>query len=97
MNPPFSGLSPLSSKKFGRSFRDRCCLYIGEIVGALGHYRVVLHMLRFVGLRFIFQFRPFEFYLLDKILINRGSPRDYEILGWCPAGPVLPQGEKVPL
>ena len=24
-------------------------------------------------------------------------PRDFEILGWCPAGPVLPQGEKVPL
>ena len=24
-------------------------------------------------------------------------PRDYEILGWCPAGPVLPHGEKVPL
>ena len=23
--------------------------------------------------------------------------RDYEILGWCPAGPVLPHGEKVPL
>ena len=23
-------------------------------------------------------------------------PRDYEILGWCPAGPVLPHGE-VPL
>ena len=25
------------------------------------------------------------------------SPRDFEILGWCPAGPVLPHGEKVPL
>ena len=24
-------------------------------------------------------------------------PRDIEILGWCPAGPVLPNGEKVPL
>ena len=24
-------------------------------------------------------------------------PRDYEILGSCPAGPVLPHGEKVPL
>ena len=23
--------------------------------------------------------------------------RDFEILGWCPAGPVLPNGEKVPL
>ena len=23
--------------------------------------------------------------------------RDYEILGWCPAGPVLPHEEKVPL
>ena len=24
-------------------------------------------------------------------------PRDFEILGWCPAGPVLTHGEKVPL
>ena len=26
-----------------------------------------------------------------------GSPQDFEVLGWCPAGPVLPHGEKVPL
>ena len=25
------------------------------------------------------------------------DPRDIEILGWCPVGPVLPHGEKVPL
>ena len=24
-------------------------------------------------------------------------PQDFEILGWCPAGPVLPHGENVPL
>ena len=24
-------------------------------------------------------------------------PRDFEILGWCPAGTFLPHGEKVPL
>ena len=24
-------------------------------------------------------------------------PQDIEILGWCPVGPVLPHGEKVPL
>ena len=24
-------------------------------------------------------------------------PQDIEILGWCPAGPVLPHGKKVPL
>ena len=24
-------------------------------------------------------------------------PRDIKILGWCPAGPVLHNGEKVPL
>ena len=24
-------------------------------------------------------------------------PQDFEILGWCTAGPVLPHGEKVPL
>ena len=28
---------------------------------------------------------------------NAISPRDFEILGWCPAGPVLPHGEKVRL
>ena len=25
------------------------------------------------------------------------DPRDFEILGWCPVGPVLHHGEKVPL
>ena len=48
---------------------------------------------------------------LEKHLPNRESdndedndecneqfyPRDYETLAWCPAGPVLPHGEKVPL
>ena len=24
-------------------------------------------------------------------------PQDFEIVGWCPVGPVLPHGEKVPL
>ena len=28
---------------------------------------------------------------------TQAHPRDYEILGWCPAGTVLPHGEKVPL
>ena len=28
--------------------------------------------------------------------IDTLPPRDFEILGWCPAGPVLPHGE-VPL
>ena len=43
-------------------------------------------------------------YLTDKILTGFDSglltgfyPRDFEILGWCPAGPVLPNVEKVPL
>ena len=31
-----------------------------------------------------------------KKLIN-GSPQEFEILAWCPARPVLPHGEKVPL
>ena len=30
-------------------------------------------------------------------LIITFYPRDFEILGWCPAGPVIPHGEKVPL
>ena len=30
------------------------------------------------------------------ILIIKTS-RDIEILGWCPAAPILPRGEKVPL
>ena len=32
-----------------------------------------------------------------KAAAGRFYPRDFEILGWCPAGPVLPHGEKVPL
>ena len=36
--------------------------------------------------------------LLEKSLMeDLFLPQDYEILGWCPAGPVLPHGEKVPL
>ena len=31
------------------------------------------------------------------ISLLRKSPRDFEILGWCPVGPVLPHGEKAPL
>ena len=62
---------------FTNGDRDRCCLYVGEIVGALGPSPVVLHMLQFMDLRYILQFWPFEFYLSDKILINIG-----EVL-WC--------------
>ena len=29
--------------------------------------------------------------------IEEVHPQDIEILGWCPAGSVLPHGEKVPL
>ena len=32
-----------------------------------------------------------------KFHFDRFDKRDFEILGWCPAGPVLPHGEKVPL
>ena len=36
--------------------------------------------------------------LSPKIMVAaKVLPRDYEMLGWCPAGPVLPHGEKVPL
>ena len=28
---------------------------------------------------------------------EKTTHRDIEILGWCPAGSVLPQGENVPL
>ena len=40
-------------------------------------------------------FRP----LLDAIKTpsDKLVPQDIEIRGWCPAGPVLPHGEKVPL
>ena len=34
-----------------------------------------------------------QFLFLEKTCL----PRDFEILGWCPAGPVLSHGEKVPL
>ena len=33
----------------------------------------------------------------DQPLLPITLPRDIKILGWCPAGPVLPHGEKVPL
>ena len=33
---------------------------------------------------------------LIVVSYNR-APQDIEILGWCPVGPVLPHGEKVPL
>ena len=32
-----------------------------------------------------------------RMLPQECFPRDFEILGWYPAGPVLPYGEKVPL
>ena len=35
--------------------------------------------------------------LLIVLSITTSAPRDIEILGWCPAGSVLPHGEKVPL
>ena len=36
---------------------------------------------------------------LEPFIISIASslPQDFEILGWCPAEPVLPHGEKVPL
>ena len=34
---------------------------------------------------------------LQNLLIINVSTRDNKILGWCPAGSVLPHGEKVPL
>ena len=33
----------------------------------------------------------------DGVMIKMSYPRDFEILGWCPAGTFLPHGEKVPL
>ena len=39
--------------------------------------------------------RPFSIFKESSVI--RNLPRDIEILGWCPAGPVLLHGEKVPL
>ena len=36
-------------------------------------------------------------YVLIYVIIMYLYPRDFELLGWCPAGPVLPPGGKVPL
>ena len=33
----------------------------------------------------------------DGVTIKMPHPGDFEILGWCPAGSLLPHGEKVPL
>ena len=32
-----------------------------------------------------------------KVFISKHPPQGIEIPGWCPAGPVLPHGENVPL
>ena len=32
-----------------------------------------------------------------SLSLKEVCPQDITILGWCPAGPVLPHGEKVPL
>ena len=55
------------------------------LVGKISFYHVILH--------------PSEVnHMKTKALLNLSfSPRDIEILGWCPAEPVLPHGEKVPL
>ena len=34
---------------------------------------------------------------IEGTFIEKGFLKDFEILGWCPVGPVLPHGEKVPL
>ena len=34
---------------------------------------------------------------LEEETLNTGSPRDTETVACCPAGPVLPHEEKVPL
>ena len=44
----------------------------------------------------------FEFLLetlldTEKETAELSLPQNFEILGWCPAGPVLPPVEKVPL
>ena len=41
---------------------------------------------------------PLSLTLWTKICNSHGKyPQDFEILGWCPVGPVLPHAEKVPL
>ena len=52
--------------------------------------------------RFIASANTFDCCFRTNILsfhssISNCSPWDFEILGWCPVGPVLPHGEKVPL
>ena len=33
----------------------------------------------------------------EVCIISNGANETFKILGWCPAGSVLPNGEKVPL
>ena len=40
---------------------------------------------------------PVDTYYDIRAFSNLFYPHDFEILGWCSVGPVLPQGEKVPL
>ena len=39
----------------------------------------------------------FNFKLYSYVGYYIRFPQDFETLGWCPVGPVLPHGEKVPL
>ena len=41
--------------------------------------------------------KPSQLKVLLSLMEDLFLPQDYEILGRCPAGPVLPHGEKVPL
>ena len=38
-----------------------------------------------------------RYLVIDKSNIEVSLPETFKILGWCPAGSVLPHGEKVPL
>ena len=40
---------------------------------------------------------PLTSKILFSYVLTKSFRRDFEILGWCPAGPVFPHGEKVPL
>ena len=61
-----------------------------------------LQIFKFLNFRlFVLKSEPldnFESYVLNfRLIFTLGAPRDIEILGWSPAGLVLPHGEKMPL
>ena len=83
---------------------NSCSLQLKQVIVI----KIILLIVLNVDLEMLTSFSLFSssfvFYLILALLFiciiyiffEFGIPQDFEILDWCPAGPVLPHGEKVP-